>query len=87
MGKFAKAGAISVQRGPGGGYQLKHESITIREILLIAGEEIRPSQEGYRENDRNTREWKACKKFFAEMDNLIVDYLNTTVGELLNKVQ
>jgi Rrf2 family protein len=86
MGKLSRAGIVDVKRGPNGGYILKHSNVTVREILLSAGETIRPSQEGYRENDRNTKEWKVCKKYFAEMDNVIVDYFSTTIEELVNKV-
>jgi Rrf2 family protein len=87
LGKLTRGGILEVKRGPGGGFSLKHTNFTVREVLLNAGEIIRPSQEGYRQNERNTKEWKVCKKFFAGMDDVIVDYMNTTIEELLNKVQ
>jgi Rrf2 family iron-sulfur cluster assembly transcriptional regulator len=75
--KLRKAGIVGSVRGPGGGFYFAQppESLTVREILLAAGEELRdvPCDKHAESCDRLDQ--CPSHKFWVDLNSLLNDYL------------
>jgi len=81
-----KAGLVNSVRGPGGGFNLAHppEKMTVREILVAAGETLSP---GYCDKLKDNCSKRSCCKSHSvwnKLSDVIDDYLQSiTLASLL----
>ena len=81
-----KAGLVNSVRGPGGGFNLAHppEKMTVREILVAAGETLSP---GFCDKQKDSCSRRSCcksHKVWNKLNDVIDDFLQSvTLANLL----
>ena len=90
--RLRKGAVVKSVRGPGGGYVLARsmDDISIKDILLSAGENIDPVRDLVGSGDlmSDTVEFILTKTFFGNLGILMQDYLSTaSIGDLARKAR